>query len=195
MKEEKNTKRTIYYKMDCGCLLFKEDLVHGPQSINYRFMCPIHGSFIKYKYGFCFKCGKKIKNINTKAKVAMHCIKCNPALGRKKRYAEKKKKAKNKVSANAVKIAVNRSDCIFRPLCVEVHLKEIVLPCYKCNEYNPQPAVTILPYSINLDELDSFIKSMNDLQKAHEKTAARAEGFNTWGKIFEKREQDIMRNK
>lgn len=178
-----------YYTTECGCYHTRQTLGRGGQAHDYRLICPQHGGFLESKFSFCEECGAEIKCQNTQVIAAKKCLDCNPALQRKKKYQEKKRKqVEIKISdEKMMEILIDRSDCVCRPLCCIVHIRGTaeILPCYNCPDYKPKKLMEEVLYTLNLEELDSTVKSQDP--------DTQARGLSTWGEIFKKRQRDLQR--
>jgi len=187
---------TVYYKTECGCIKTREQLIKGDQQHQYRLVCPEHHSFIDFKYSYCQQCGAKIICSTIAQKAAKKCIDCNPILGRKIAYARrqatfKKVKATNEQILDAL---MERSDCIYRPLCSEVHMKDVRLPCYNCKNYFQKNPLDDLVYDIDIEELDIFIKTLLKETNPTKIKSLEIEGIDRWNKIFQKRFKDVKQS-
>lgn len=176
---------TAYYEAVCGCILTRERLVKGPAEVKYRLVCSKHLKPIRYKFGYCQKCGRKIQYTRTRLQIPRLCIECDPVFKRKSKYNKAKRKRKlSKLDENQIfEILMQRSDCVFRPLCSEVHIENTLasLPCHLCNEYEKKDPLQDLVYNINLKQLDNHIKSKQNFD----------DGVSNWGKIYLKRVKDL----
>lgn len=187
--------REIYYQTLCGCIKLRGELIHGPNSIHRRLICPEHSKTLEYKFGFCKKCGAKIKYKTPQSKIPLLCLECDPIRRRKKEYQERQK-LKTQITASEeeiIDIMMERSECEFRPLCFQVNLNKPSLPCFHCTEYKKKSYLAHLIYDIDLDELDQFIKKIHNNQDETIHKELFDRGRNKWATLFEKRERDLQK--
>lgn len=188
-------KRPIFYETGCGCVHSREQLVKGDQSLSYRLVCPVHREFIKYKYGYCLKCNKEIRYSTPQLKVAKFCTDCNPTYKRKVNLA-KRRKAFKKIKASPeelFEIAMQRSDCLFRPLCTEVHIKDTRLPCCGCTDYDKKNSLDDLCYDLDLKMLNQFCNQAIGEENPVKRKLYVVKGLSEWGQIFTKRYKDLKK--
>jgi hypothetical protein len=156
--------------------------------MNARLVCPGHLKKIKSKHTNCFACGNEIFNSSIKqAKLPFLCADCDPSWETRRacKAIRIESKENEDIDDDTCIMMMSKSECIFRPLCVEIHIKKDFLPCNNCHDFEKKDDMDQLEYNINLAQLDSFIK--NNIN--HEI------GKKRWGKIFEKRERDLRKTR
>lgn len=171
--------------MECGCTLERHELVNASLNMNNRLVCKKHRKRIKAKFSYCEECGKKITLHGSSGRLPRKCAVCSPP---------RKKPADSFELNKSAEILIERSDCIYRPLCIEVHIKKPNLPCVKCQDYEPSDSLTDLIYAVNLCELDTVIERANSLSSTNQKQIIENEARLKWGKIYDKRNRDIQKN-
>ena len=189
--------RIIYYKTLCGCIHTRDKLIHGPNSINRRLICPEHGETLRSKLAYCINCGVKIEYETPQSKIPRLCLDCDP-IRKQKKINQEKQKLRTRITATEeefIDVMMARAECMYRPLCFEIYIKKPSLPCFNCLEYKKKSQLYLLPYNINLKELDGFIKKIHQTTIQKQWQLLYGQGQSEWGPIFEKRERDLKKNK
>jgi len=171
----------------------RDQLIHGPSSMNRRLICPEHRQPLKYKFAYCKKCGVKIEYRTPQSKIPLLCLDCDPVRKRKKEYQERQKR-KARITASdeeLIEIMMERAECLYRPLCFEVYIKKNRLPCFECVEFKKKSSLSFLLYNIDLKELDSLIKKLHQAEDPNTQKQLYGQGQEKWGPLFEKREHDL----
>jgi hypothetical protein len=150
-------------------------------------VCRKHHKIVKEKFCFCKDCGRKITLKGSSGKLPERCAVCSPP-------RKKSKEVLMNLTETAFDIFIERSDCIYRPLCMEVHLRDQQLPCIKCPDYEPKDLLNDLSYEIDLAELDAEIKKINTTSSKDKKKFMEKEAHLKWGKIYDKRNRDTQRD-
>ncbi len=189
---DKTQKRIVYYKMACGCLCERSDLVR----IDSKLYCPEHKSRINSKLSKCIQCGQEIKSKTLTSNVPFRCVKCNPRRVIKGKSQEKIKKIKKPkrrfLTKDAfVEIMMERSVCIYRPLCLVVHFKDNELPCVDCKDFSKTDSINTITYGVDLKKLDDHIEKIFITKSQAELRVLNNTGLKFWGSIFEKRKKDL----
>jgi hypothetical protein len=169
-----NNKQIVYYQTMCGCLLQRHELIPGPSSKNRRLMCPEHKGEIASKFSHCIKCNAEIRfdKQDIKVKMPTMCQDCNPV----KTIRKVRQQKQAGMNPGEFDVLIERSNCIYRPLCREVFIRKNQLPCVGCQDYKPTDDILDnIKYGLDLSELDEYINK----------------GMEEWGMIFVKRLQDL----
>lgn len=165
--------------MECGCVHTRDKLVKRLNDT--RLLCPDHFEPIAYKKGRCLQCGGEVRSVVPQAVLAHKCKKCNPIAykNRKKQRVTPLKKIN--------KVLMERSNCIYRKLCIEIFINQQRLPCYECSDFKEKPEddFNFTVYDLNLKELDNYILKKQNYEI----------GVKTWGKIFKKRFDMLLEEK
>lgn len=176
----------IYYHTLCGCILERHELINGPSSVNRRLICKEHHEIIKAKSCFCKKCGKRIIHNSPSGRLPPLCEECNPPKA-------KVEEDLVELSEQAFNALLERSDCVYRPLCFEVFIKEDLLPCLGCFDYQSKDPLCDLEYKVDLKELDETTCQILETLKRNQKQLEK-QALLKWGPLYEKRKRDLRRH-
>jgi len=197
--------RIVFYETLCGCIYEKQKLIKGLKGIHNRLQCPVHHEELKSKFSHCMQCSDKIVATTVQSKIPILCPVCDPGFEkRRKCETDKRNRATAEINSTesyselSTETLIERSNCVYRPLCFEINIKKSKLPCLGCKEFIPAGESIILFYDINLKDLDSVIgKIISPSTEIDQKTIEKMNqiGKERWGIIFEKRTRDLQLKK
>lgn len=181
--------RAIFYQTLCGCVSERADLL----VISNKLYCPAHLKGVESKFASCLSCGQEIRYYAITTRIPNKCADCNPKLKSKQRLHEQGESCLNINQEEFLEIMMERSDCMYRPMCSEVHFKKYALPCIECPDYSPIGTIEMPMYGFDLEPLDTMIKSIFAMESIDLLTANNLEkdALEKWGDFFTKRKRDL----
>lgn len=124
----------VAFKMQCGCLRCREELVTGHNPNGLR--CPVHTEFgILYILKECVGCSNFI-TMPPGSPTTIRCVSCRIIHKRIMNRKSSRKKETPRLRAQLIQAAVGAGDCIHRMDCIDTMMKtKEYLPCLTCNRY------------------------------------------------------------
>lgn len=178
--------RITYYQTLCDCTVTKEGLIRSTRAEGRKLICAEHRCVISARFAHCICCGIAVYGEVNQYKIPALCSQCALTGGT---VTPPVANVLPTFSDDAVmEILMTRADCIYRPLCFEVHFNAASLPCFGCEEFREKDIGDELSYHVSLKNLDDHISKVH---QTSDDELLYTRGQEQWGIIFEKRERDL----